>query len=276
MHTRPIPSSGEALPVIGLGTYVGFDVATTSPKQVQLRGVLDALFSAGGMLIDSSPMYGRAEAAAGSLLSALPVRPRAFIATKVWTRGREAGVKQMQQSMNLLRTQCIDLMQVHNLLDWQIHLPTLRDWKDAGRIRYIGVTHYTSGAYAELEAVLRAEPLDVVQLNYSVADRAAEQRLLPLAAERGVAVLVNLPLGSGAVLRSVQRAPLPPFASELECTSWAQLLLKYVVSHPAVTCAIPGTGKPAHMADNALAGQGAMPDAATRERILRCWSDASA
>ncbi|MEQ1807679.1 MAG: aldo/keto reductase [Burkholderiaceae bacterium] len=276
MHTRPIPSSGEALPVIGLGTYVGFDVTAGHTKHAHLPGVLDALFGAGGSVIDSSPMYGRAEATTGALLSAPPARPRAFIATKVWTRGRDAGVKQMQQSMKLLRTQCIDLMQVHNLLDWQIHLATLRDWKAAGHIRYLGVTHYTSSAYADLEAVLRAEPLDFVQLNYSVADRAAEQRLLPLAAERGVAVLVNLPLGSGAVLRSVKHVALPPIAAELECTSWAQLLLKYVIGHPVVTCAIPGTGKAAHMADNARAGTGPLPDAALRERILRCWSDASA
>lgn len=167
-------------------------------------------------------------------------------------------------------------MQVHNLLDWKIHLATLRAWKDAGRIRYLGVTHYTSSAYADLEAVLRTEALDFVQLNYSVADRATEQRLLPLAAERGVAVLVNLPLGSGAVLRSVQRAALPPLAGELECTSWAQLLLKYVISHPAVTCAIPGTGQAAHMADNARAGHGPIPDATMRARILACWIDASA
>ena len=275
MHTRSIPSSGEALPVIGLGTYRGFDVTAGSPKHAQLPGVLGALFSAGGSVIDSSPMYGRAEATAGALLDE-PARARAFIATKVWTRGRDAGIAQMQRSMDLLHTPRIDLMQVHNLLDWKIHLATLRASKDAGRIRYLGVTHYTSSAYPELEAVLRAEPLDFVQLNYSVADRAAEARLLPLAAERGVAVLVNLPLGSGAVLRSVQRAALPPFAAELECTSWAQLLLKYVIAHPAVTCAIPGTGRPAHMADNARAGVGPIPDAAMRERILACWSDASA
>ncbi|MEQ1808198.1 MAG: aldo/keto reductase [Burkholderiaceae bacterium] len=274
MHTRPIPSSAEALPVIGLGTYVGFDVAAGNRRYAQLPGVLDALFSAGGSVIDSSPMYGQAEATTGSLLGAAPARPRAFIANKVWRRGRDAGIAQMQQSMNLLQTQRIDLMQVHNLLDWKIHLATLRAWKDAGRIRYLGVTHYTSSAYTELEAVLRAEALDFVQLNYSVADRAAEQRLLPLAAERGVAVLVNLPLGSGALLRSVQRAALPPFAAELECTSWAQLLLKYVIGHPAVTCAIPGTGQAAHMADNALAGKGPMPDEAMRQRILQCWNEA--
>jgi aryl-alcohol dehydrogenase-like predicted oxidoreductase len=275
MHTRPIPSTGEPLPAIGLGTYVGFDAAPDSAKCAQLPGVLDALFNAGGSVLDSSPMYGQAEAAVGSLLAARP-QHGAFIATKVWTRGRAAGIAQMQRSMQLLQTPRIDLLQVHNLLDWKIHLPTLREWKDAGRIRYLGVTHYTASAYAELEAVLRSEALDFVQLNYSIADRTAEQRLLPLAAQRGVAVLVNLPLGSGALLRSVRRAALPPVAGELECTSWAQLLLKFVIGHPAVTCAIPGTGDAAHMADNARAGIGPLPDAATRARILAAWSAASA
>ena len=272
MNTRPIPSSGEALPVIGLGTYVGFDVTPGSSKGAALPGVLDALFDAGGSVIDSSPMYGQAEASVGALLRP-EKRPAAFIATKVWTRGREAGIAQMERSLALLGTQRIDLMQVHNLLDWKVHLPTLRGWKDTGRIRYLGVTHYTSSAYAELEAVLRAEPLDFVQLNYSVADRAAERRLLPLAAERGVAVLANLPLGSGAVLRSVDGRALPALAAELACTSWAQLFLKFVIGHPAVTCAIPGTGRAAHMADNAQAGEGAMPDEAMRKRILACWND---
>ncbi len=275
MHTRPIPSTQEGLPVVGVGTYVGFDATPGTPQFAKLPGVLNALFAAGGSVIDSSPMYGRAEAAVGSLLGtqsgAEPAATRAFIATKVWTSGRDAGIAQMKRSMQLLRTPRIDLMQVHNLLDWKVHLATLAAWKDAGTIRYVGVTHYTPSAHAELEAVLRAEALDFVQLNCSVADRAAEQRLLPLAAERGVAVLVNLPLGSGALLRSVQRAALPPVAAELGCTSWAQLLLKFVIGHPAVTCAIPGTGNAAHMADNARAGQGALPDAATRERIWQSW-----
>jgi aryl-alcohol dehydrogenase-like predicted oxidoreductase len=175
--------------------------------------------------------------------------------------------------MELLRTDSVDLMQIHNLLDWKTHLKTLRDWKTAGRVRYIGITHYTASAHAELEAVLRTEPLDFVQLNYSVADHAADERLLPLAAERGVAVLANLPLGSGSVLRSVQGRPLPGWAADLDCSSWAQLLLKFVLGHPAVTCAIPGTGKAAHMADNARAGEGLLPDEAQRRRILQCWSD---
>lgn len=272
MHTRPIPSSGEPLPVVGCGTYLGFDVAPDALSRTQLPAVLEALFAAGGTVIDSSPMYGRAEQAAGAVLAQRD-ETRAFIATKVWTRGREEGVAQMTRSMELLRTDRIDLMQIHNLLDWRTHLKTLRDWKAAGRVRYIGVTHYTASAHSELEAALRSEPLDFVQLNYSVADRAADQRLLPLAAERGVAVLANLPLGSGRVLRAVHGRPLPGWAAELECGSWACLFLKYVLGHPAVTCAIPGTGHAAHMADNARAGHGPLPDDAQRRRILQCWTD---
>jgi diketogulonate reductase-like aldo/keto reductase len=265
MHTRPIPSSGEQLPVIGCGTYRGFDVG--SGARGRLSQVLDALFAAGGTVIDSSPMYGRAEAVAGELLAQSSAHAKTFIATKVWTRGRDAGIAQMQNSFKLLQTDRIDLMQVHNLLDWKIHLPVLREWKQAGRIRYLGITHYTESAFADLEAVMRAEPLDFVQLNYSAVDRAAERRLLPLAAERGIAVIANYPLASGSALRAVVKRPLPDWAAEIDCTSWAQLLLKFVVSHPAMTCAIPGTGSPDHMADNARAGAGRMPDQAMRDRI---------
>lgn len=270
MHTRPIPSTGEPLPVIGCGTYKGFDVAPGDGAYARLPGVVDALFAAGGSVLDSSPMYGRAEATVGELLT--HPEPRAFLATKVWTRGRDAGIAQMQRSIALLGAGRLDLMQIHNLLDWKLHLATLRDWKAVGRIRYLGVTHYTASAFPDLEAVMRAEPLDFVQFNYSIADREAEKRLLPLAAERGVAVLVNLPLGSGSVLRSVQGKPLPALATELGCTSWAQLFLKYVLSHPAVTCAIPGTGQAAHMADNAQAAKGPLPDATQRRQICACWA----
>jgi len=271
MHTRPIPSSGEQLPVIGCGTYRGFDVGLQSAASRRLAGVLDALFSAGGAVIDSSPMYGRAEAVAGALLT--NARDKAFVATKVWTRGREAGVAQMENSLKLLKADPIDLMQIHNLLDWKTHLPTLRAWKEAGRIRYLGVTHYTASAFADLEAVMRSEPLDFVQLNYSIADRAAERRLLPLAIERGIAVLANVPLASGAALRSLSQRPLPPIAADIGCTSWPQLLLKFVISHPAITSAIPGTGDPEHMADNALAGTGPLPDQAMRDRIAASCAD---
>jgi diketogulonate reductase-like aldo/keto reductase len=267
MHTRPIPASGEELPVIGCGTYRGFDVGPQGTAYPRLQQVLDALFAAGGSVVDSSPMYGRAEAVAGDPLAEGSAHKKAFIATKVWTRGREAGIAQMQNSFKLLRTTRIDLMQIHNLVDWRTHLRTLREWKEAGRIRYLGITHYTESAFGDLEAVMRSEQIDFVQLNYSVADRAAERRLLPLAAERGIAVIVNYPLASGSAVRAVNKRPLPGWAADIDCTSWPQLLLKFVVGHPAITCAIPGTGSPEHMADNARAGLGRMPDEAMRARI---------
>jgi aryl-alcohol dehydrogenase-like predicted oxidoreductase len=259
MHTRAIPSCGVRLPVIGCGTWLGFDVGS-SPQKWQSRGeVLATLFDAGASVVDSSPMYGSAEQVVGDLLEAGRSRAKAFLATKVWTSGRQAGIAQMERSLALLRTPHIDLMQVHNLQDWRIHLETMRAWKAQGRISYIGVTHYTDSAHAELEAVMRAESLDFVQFNYSVASRAAEQRLLPLAAERGMAVLVNLPFGGGKLLRSLRQQPLPGWAAEIGCTEWNQVLLKFVLSHPAVTCVIPGTSNPQHMRTNAAAGTGEVP-----------------
>lgn len=263
MHTRPIPSSGEALPVIGCGTWVGFDQAPGGAEYQRLPGVLQALFDAGGRVIDSSPMYGRSEQTTGELLAAAPAtQPPPFLATKVWTRGREAGIAQMEQSFARLRTKRIDLMQVHNLVDWRTQLATVRAWKAQGRIRHVGITHYTASAFDEVEAVLRAEPLDALQINYSIEDREVERRLLPLAAERGVAVIVNQPFGGGGLLRRLRDRPLPGWAAEIGATSWAQVLLKFTLAHPAVTCVIPGTGRPEHMADNARAGFGALPDAA--------------
>ena len=266
MTTRPIPSTREALPVIGCGTWLGFDVSPGSAEHQRLPGVLDALFAAGGSLIDSSPMYGRAESVVGALLAASGQREKAFLATKVWTSGREAGIAQMEQSFQRLRTQRIDLLQVHNLVDWRTHLATLRDWQAQGRVRYIGITHYTASAYAEVEAVLRAEPLDFLQINYSIDARQAEERLLPLAAERGVAVIVNMPFGGGGLLRRLRAHPLPGWADEIGCASWAQLLLTFVLSHPAVTCTIPGTSRAEHMADNAAAATGSFPDAGFWQR----------
>lgn len=267
MQTRPIPSSGAPLPVVGCGTWQTFDIGASPAERAQRAEVLRTLFAAGGSVIDSSPMYGRSEGVVGDLLAESGDRARAFVATKVWTRGRAEGIAQMQRSMSLLRVDRIDLMQVHNLVDWRTHLQTLRAWKKEGRITYLGVTHYTSSAYGELEAVLRAETLDFVQLNYSADDRAAEQRLLPLAADRGMAVLINLPFGGGGLLRALHRRPLPAFAAEIGCTSWAQLLLKFVLGHPAVTCVIPGTSRPEHMRDNVRAGMGPMPDPGMRARI---------
>ena len=260
MNTRPIPSTGEALPVIGCGTYLGFDQTPHSPGYAELPAVVDALFAAGGSLIDSSPMYGRAEATAGEILAGQGRRAKAFVATKIWTQGRADGVRQMQESMRLLRTDQIDLMQIHNLLDWKVHLATLRNWKEQGLVRYIGITHYTASAFPQVEAVLRAEKLDFLQINYSIDDRQAEERLLPLAAERGVAVLVNKPFGGGGLLRGLLDKPLPAWAADIGCKSWSQVLLKFVLSHPAVTCAIPGTRQRLHMQENAAAGIGPAPE----------------
>jgi aryl-alcohol dehydrogenase-like predicted oxidoreductase len=258
MLTRTVPSTSQALPVIGCGTWLGFDVGRDRAAIAQRGEVLDQLFKAGGSVIDSSPMYGSAEQVVGEVLAARPERAGAFIATKVWTSGKRAGIEQMERSISLLGRR-VDLMQVHNLVDRESHLSTLREWKAQGRIAYIGVTHYTSSGYAQLEDVMRREPLDFVQFNYSVADREAEERLLPLAAERGLAVLINLPFGGGKLLKSLRAKKLPAWAAEIGCTSWNQVLLKFVLSQPAVTCAIPGTSRPEHMADNARAGEGELP-----------------
>ena len=262
INTRPIPATGEALPVIGCGTYIGFDAAPGGAGYARLPGVLETLFAGGGSVLDSSPMYGRAETTTGELLEAAGSRAQAFIATKVWTSGREAGLAQIEQSFARQRTGRIDLLQVHNLLDWRVQLATLRRLKDGGRVRYAGISHYSESAYREVEAVLRAEKLDFLQINYALDDRAAAERLLPLAQERGVAVLVNRPFGGGGLLRRLSAKPLPAWAADIGCASWAQILLKFVLSHPAVTCAIPGTGRPNHMQDNLAAGRGATPEPA--------------
>ncbi|WP_250473972.1 aldo/keto reductase [Caballeronia sp. GAFFF1] len=267
IHKRPIPSTGEALPVVGCGTWRTFDVGNDAARRRELADVLRVLFAASGSVIDSSPMYGTSEAVAGALLTELHARDKAFIATKVWTEGREEGIAQMEQSMQRLAAPRIDLMQIHNLLDWRTQLATLRDWKAAGRVRYIGITHYTSGAFPQVEAVLRAERVDFVQINYAANDRDAEARLLPLAADRGVAVIVNQPFGGGSLLAELRGKPLPASAAELGCASWAQLLLKFVLGNPAVTCVIPGTGRREYMIDNVRAGIGVYPDAALRRRI---------
>jgi diketogulonate reductase-like aldo/keto reductase len=254
--------------VIGVGTWQTFDVGSDATARKQLTQVVATLFDAGGSVIDSSPMYGTSEEVAGAVLAEMGRRSKAFLATKVWTRGRDAGVQQINRSMQLLRTDKLDLLQVHNLLDWRVHLATLRDLKNKGRIRYLGVTHYTSSAYRDLEAVMREQQLDFIQVNYSADDRTAEQRILPLAAERGMAVLVNLPFGGGGLLRRLRSKPLPPWAAEIGCNSWAQILLKFVIGHPAVTCVIPGTANPDHMRDNAAAGTGLFLDEMMRRRIV--------
>jgi diketogulonate reductase-like aldo/keto reductase len=264
---RPIPSSGETIPAVGLGTWRTFDVGAAAAVRGPLEEVLQRFVALGGRVVDSSPMYGAAESVLGDLAAELAVGDRLFLATKVWTSGRDAGAAQMEQSLRRLRTRRLDLMQIHNLLDWQTHLRTLRAWKQTGRIRYLGVTHYTAGAYDELERVLRREPLDFVQVNYSVGEREAERRILPLARERGIAVLVNRPFAEGGLFRRLRGQALPAWATEIGCTSWAQLLLKWILAHPAVTCVIPATSRPQHLVDNMTAGVGVLPDAATRERI---------
>jgi diketogulonate reductase-like aldo/keto reductase len=271
MLTRKIPSTGEELPVIGLGTYKGFDVASGSKEWAALGEVLRELVSAGGSVLDSSPMYGRAEGVAGELLAAQALREKLFVATKVWTQGRAAGIDQMKRSMNLLRCDRLDLMQIHNLVDWRTHLATLRAWKKEGRIRYLGITHYSSSAYGEMEKIMRAEALDFVQLNYSLDEREAERRMLPLAAERGIAVLANLPFGQGSVFPRLRGKQVPALMKEAGCETWPQVLLKFTLSHPAVTCAIPGTANPHHMAEDCQAGAAPMLDEALRKKLVAYW-----
>jgi len=272
MLTRKIPSTSEALPVIGCGTWQTFDVGPGAAERAPLAEVLKTLFEAGGAAIDSSPMYGRSEGVVGDLLadgkSRGLGRDRAFIATKVWTTGREAGIAQMKRSMELLRIDRIDLMQIHNLVDWQTHLATLRAWKSEGRVRLVGVTHYTESAHDTLLAVLKREKFDFVQINYAVDDRGVEQKLLPFAKDNGIAVMINQPFGGGGLLRKLLARKLPDWAGEIGCTSWAQILLKFVLAHPAVTCVIPGTSKPEHMRDDIQAGLGTLPDAAMLKRIV--------
>jgi len=267
---RRIPSSGEEIPVIGLGTSGPFEVGEARTERAPLAEVLEAFFAAGGRLIDTSPMYSTAERVLGELQTD-SMRRHAFIATKVWTRGERAGIEQMTQSAQLLRREHLDLIQVHNLLDLDTQLRTLHSWKEAGRVRYVGVTHYTVSAQAELARALERHRLDFVQLNYSPVTRAAEQRLLPLAAERGVAVLVNRPFEDGALFEPVHGKKLPPWAAELDAASWGQLALKFIASHPAVTCIIPATGKIAHLEDNLAGGRGRLPDARQREAIAQAF-----
>ncbi len=269
MIQRAIPGSGESLPVIGLGTWQAFDVGNNPRARASVKQVLSDFARLRGKVIDSSPMYGTSETVTGDLAAELQLREQLFFATKVWTRGREAGIRQMEESFRRLRTQRIDLLQVHNLVDWRIHLATLRQWKEQGKVRYIGMTHYTASAYQDLAQVIAAEDLDFVQLNYSVAEREAERRLLPLAAERRVAVLINRPFAEGALFKKVRGKPLPQWAGEIGCASWAQYFLKFIVAHPAVTCAIPATSKAEHLLDNMQAGVGTLPDSAMRERMAR-------
>ena len=271
MLTRPIPKTSEPLPIVGVGTWQTFDVAPAGPDLAPRKEVLRTLFEAGGRVIDSSPMYGRAEEVVGVLLKDMQALDKPFVATKVWTSGEAAGIRQMNDSAAKMQAP-IDLMQVHNLVDWRTHLKTLRAWKAQKKVRYIGITHYTVPGLDELAAVIRAEPaIDFVQFAYSINVRDAETRLLPLCAERGIATLINQPFDSGDLFRKVRGKALPEWAAEIECASWGQVFLKYILGHPAVTCVIPGTAKPEHMRDNIGAGLGRLPDAAERKRMAEFW-----
>jgi len=262
--SKPIPSSGERLPAIGVGTWQTFDVGGDAAARSPLREVLKLL---NGNVVDSSPMYGSSESVAGDLIAELGVRDKLFIATKVYTSGRDAGIRQMEDSFRRLRVERMDLMQVHNLLDVATHVSTLKEWKQKGRIRYIGITHYTASAYGEVERNLKSAPWDFLQINYSLGERDAEKKLLPLAKEKNIAVIINRPFAEGNLFRRTKGKSLPPWAGELGVASWAQYFLKWIVSHPAVTCAIPGTGNPQHMRDNLAAGSGALPNDGERRRM---------
>ena len=268
IHTRAIPASGERLPVIGLGTWQTFDVDSSASARAPLREVLEAFADQGGRVIDSSPMYGRSEEVVGDLKAGLPQASNLFIATKVWTTGKAAGIRQMEDSMRRLRVEAVDLMQVHNLLDVDTHLDTLDRWKAEGRVRFTGVTHYTASGAQEIARVIDRRKVDFVQINYSVAERAAEERLLPLAHERGIAVIANRPFAGGEMFARLRGKPLPRWAGDIDCTTWAQLLLKFVVSHPAMTCAIPASAKVEHTRDNMRGGYGRMPDERMRKAIV--------
>ena len=274
MLTRAILSSGEQLPVIGLGTWNVFDVELTPESEKQLGEVLSLFVKLGGRVIDSSPMYGRSEEVIGKLATKLGLRDKLFLATKVWTRGQKAGIESMERSISRLQTKRIDLMQVHNLVDVSTQLATMREWKAQGRFRYIGITHYNASAFPELEKVLRSEKLDFLQVNYSLMEREAEERILPLAQDRQIAVIINRPFGGGDLFSRVRAKPLPAWAADSDCHSWAQFLLKWILGHPAVTCAIPATSNPRHLEDNLGAGLGRLPDPDTRLRMAEFASAA--
>ena len=269
---HPIPSSGEKLPVIGMGTSRTFDVGTDPESRTGPAKVLEVFFDNGGTLIDSSPMYGTSEAVVGDLLKVSPNKDKMFAATKVWTDGRQAGMQQMERSMQHMGVRIMDLMQIHNLRDWKTHLPVLREWKQAGKIRYIGITTSHGRSHDALERIMRTEQLDFVQFTYNLEDRAVAERLLPLAADRGIATLINRPFQRGSLFHRVKGQLMPPWSADFDCNSWGQFFLKYIVSHPAVTCVIPATSKPHHMIDNMGAGFGRVPNPRQRSRMEQYFS----
>jgi len=265
---RPIPRSSELLPAVGLGTYQSFDAGNSASERESLKEVLRLFAQHGGALVDSSPMYGSSESVIGDLAAGLGITGRLFMATKVWISGREAGIRQMEESMRRMKAARMDLMQIHNLVDVRTHVKTLQEWKASGRIRYMGITHYHSGAYADLERHMKTREFDFVQFNYSMAEREAEARILPLAQETGTAVIVNRPFAQASLFARVRGKELPVWAAEFDCKSWGQFFLKFILGHPAVTCVIPATSKPHHLLDNMGAGVGKLPDAAMRKRMV--------
>ncbi len=265
---RPIPSSGEKIPAIGIGTARRYDVQESSEEMAVLKEVLAAFAMMGGRVVDTAPSYGRAEIVVGELVDAIGNRDDLFLATKVRAEGREAGIDQMEESLRRLHTDRIDLMQVHNLVDVETQLATLREWKAAGRIRYLGITTSFDRQYEDFERVMREQTMDFIQVNYSLGDRGAGERILPLAADRGMAVLVNLPYARGRLFQKVGDRPLPQWAAEFDCESWGQFFLKFVLSEPAVTCAIPGTAKMTYLEDNLGAARGRLPDPELRQRMI--------
>lgn len=269
---RPVPSTGELIPAIGVGTWQTFDVSQSTDEREPLKGVLKALIDKGGTVVDSSPMYGRSEEVVGDLSADLNLNDKLFIATKVWTTGRDNGIRQMNESFRLMRRDKIELMQIHNLTDWETHIRTLRAWKEEGKIRYLGLTHYTNSAHDRLVSIISKEKVDFIQINYNLLDRNAERKLLPYAQEKNVAVLINQPFESGSLFQRVRGKKLPEWTKEFDCTSWAQFFLKFILSSPSVTCAIPGTSKPHHMIDNMGAAYGKLPTEKHREEMVKLIS----
>jgi diketogulonate reductase-like aldo/keto reductase len=267
MLKRIIPSSGQELPVIGLGTWQTFD-ATNGQVYPVLENVMRKMHHGGGSVIDSSPMYGRSEQVIGDITSQMDISGQLFYATKVWTRGLQEGIRQMENSMLRLRRKNLDLIQVHNLVDWHTHLPLLQRWKEMARIKYVGITHYTDSSHEELENIMRSQKLDFVQFNFSIDEPHAEKRLLNVAADLGIATMINRPFGSGNLFSKVKGKTLPVWAKELRIDTWSSYFLKYIISHPAVTCVIPATANSTHATENFGAGLGELPDQATRERMV--------
>jgi diketogulonate reductase-like aldo/keto reductase len=272
MLTRKIAASGEDLPVVGLGTWQTFDVGSSESERKTLKEVLTLMKEKGGKVIDSSPMYGSSEKVVGDLTTELVIQNYFFYATKVWTWGKEKGIEQMNESFRKMKRDKMDLMQIHNLVEWKTHLKTLRDWKEQGKIRYLGITHYTESAYDNLEEIMKKEKPDFVQFNYSIDLREAERRLLPAAKDLGIAALINRPYGGGSLFSRVKGKEIPEWAKEFDINSWGQFFLKFILSNEAVTCVIPGTSKPKHLVDNMMAGYGALPDKKTVEKMVEYFN----